>query len=62
MIKDFTDRFNVIAGLSDHTLGSLVPIMSLGFGCKVIEKHFIIGKKIGGLLHPFPWKLKTLEL
>ena len=48
MIKEFSDRFNVISGLSDHTIGSIVPIMSVGFGCRVIEKHLILDKNIGG--------------
>ena len=48
MIKEFSERFNVIAGLSDHTIGSTVPITSIGFGCKVIEKHFILDSSIGG--------------
>ncbi len=48
MIKEFSDRFKVIPGLSDHSIGSVVPIMSIGFGCKVIEKHFILDRNIGG--------------
>tara|TARA_B100001758_G_C18415818_1_gene619594 strand:+ start:2050 stop:3093 length:1044 start_codon:yes stop_codon:yes gene_type:complete len=48
MIKEFSEKFNVFSGLSDHTMGSTVPIMSIGFGCKVIEKHFILDRSIGG--------------
>jgi pseudaminic acid synthase len=48
MIKDFVDRFDVIAGLSDHTIGSIVPIVAVSLGAKVIEKHFILDKSIGG--------------
>jgi len=48
MIKDLADRFNVISGLSDHTLGSTVPILAVAFGAKIIEKHFIIDRSIGG--------------
>ena len=48
MIKDMKDRYNVLTGLSDHTLGSIVPILSVAYGARVIEKHFIINKEIGG--------------
>lgn len=48
MIKDIAERFGVITGLSDHTLGTLVPSLSIAFGAKVIEKHFILDKSIGG--------------
>jgi pseudaminic acid synthase len=48
MIKDFSNRFGVIAGLSDHTIGSTVPIVATSFGAKIIEKHFILDRSIGG--------------
>jgi pseudaminic acid synthase len=48
MIKDLADRFGVIAGLSDHTLGITVPVVAVCFGAKIIEKHFILDKSIGG--------------
>ncbi len=48
MVKDFAERFNVISGLSDHTIGSTVPIVATIMGAKIIEKHFILDKEIGG--------------
>jgi pseudaminic acid synthase len=33
------DRFNVISGLSDHTMGTTAPIVATAFGAKIIEKH-----------------------
>lgn len=48
MIKDLAERFNVISGLSDHTMGSTVPIVATALGAKIIEKHFIIDRSIGG--------------
>jgi pseudaminic acid synthase len=48
MIKEFTKRFNVISGLSDHTIGSTVPIVATCLGAKIIEKHFILDRSIGG--------------
>ncbi|QSB27958.1 pseudaminic acid synthase [Flavobacterium sp. CLA17] len=48
MIKDLAERFNVISGLSDHTMGATVPIVATVFGAKIIEKHFILDREIGG--------------
>ena len=48
MIPDFKERFNVIPGLSDHTLGSTVPIVATTLGARIIEKHFILDRSIGG--------------
>ena len=48
MIKDLASRFDVISGLSDHTLGATVPIVATVFGAKIIEKHFILDRSIGG--------------
>jgi len=48
MIPEFSDRFGVIPGLSDHTMGSTVPIVATALGAKIIEKHFIIDRSIGG--------------
>jgi len=48
MIPDFKDRFNIIPGLSDHTLGSTVPIVATTLGARIIEKHFILDRSIGG--------------
>jgi pseudaminic acid synthase len=48
MIKDIAERFQVITGLSDHTMGATVPIVATVFGAKIIEKHFILDRSIGG--------------
>ncbi|MGC6415409.1 MAG: pseudaminic acid synthase [Bacteroidia bacterium] len=48
MIPDFKKRFNVIPGLSDHTLGSTVPVVATTLGARIIEKHFILDRSIGG--------------
>jgi len=47
-IPDLAERFDVIAGLSDHTLGITVPVTAVALGAKVIEKHFILDKSVGG--------------
>jgi len=48
MIPDIAKKFNIISGFSDHTLGSTAPIVAVTLGAKVIEKHFILDKSIGG--------------
>lgn len=48
MVKDLAERYGVISGLSDHTIGRTVPIVAVAFGAKIIEKHFILDRSIGG--------------
>ena len=48
MIPDMRERFGVKVGLSDHSMGSLVPIVAVALGATMVEKHFIIDRKIGG--------------
>ena len=45
---DMKDKFGVQVGLSDHTEGNTVPIEATSLGGKVIEKHFILDRSIGG--------------
>ena len=47
-IHDIATRFKVKSGLSDHTLGIEAPMIAVAMGAKVIEKHFILNKNIGG--------------
>jgi pseudaminic acid synthase len=46
-IQNMIDTFNVIGGLSDHTLGIEVPIASVCLGATVIEKHFTLSRHSG---------------
>jgi pseudaminic acid synthase len=47
-IPDLAARFDTISGLSDHTLGISVPVGAVALGAKIIEKHFILDKALGG--------------
>ena len=47
-IPDIISRFKVKSGLSDHTMGIEAPVVAVALGAKVIEKHFILNKEIGG--------------
>lgn len=47
-ISNMKETFSVELGFSDHTLGITAPIVAVTLGARVIEKHFIIDKSIGG--------------
>jgi pseudaminic acid synthase len=47
-IPDMVERFGTVVGLSDHTLGISVPIAAVALGSKILEKHFILDRKLGG--------------
>jgi pseudaminic acid synthase len=47
-LTNMKDTFGVEIGLSDHTMGSTVPIAAVALGAKVVEKHFILDRTLGG--------------
>ncbi|MGF1637086.1 MAG: pseudaminic acid synthase [Cyclobacteriaceae bacterium] len=47
-MTDIRERFKVQVGISDHTIGNVVPIVAVALGAKMIEKHFILDRSIGG--------------
>jgi len=47
-IPNLAKTFGVVSGFSDHTLGTTAPVVATTLGAKVIEKHFILDKAIGG--------------
>jgi pseudaminic acid synthase len=61
MIKDLADRFGVISGLSDHTLGITAPVIAVTQGAKIIEKHFILDRSIGGPDASFSLNMEEFE-
>lgn len=61
-LKNMAETFNVLVGLSDHTLGISVPVASVVLGAVMIEKHFILDRELGGpdsvfSLEPHEFKL-----
>ncbi|GAL08839.1 N-acetylneuraminate synthase [Photobacterium aphoticum] len=48
-MKTLKETFGVNVGLSDHTLGSAVPVAAVALGASVIEKHFILDRSKGGV-------------
>lgn len=43
-IPEMRKRFGCKVGLSDHTRGVTVPLVAIGLGAEVIEKHFILSR------------------
>ena len=47
-IPDMRQRFGVKVGLSDHSIGNTLAVASVALGATMVEKHFILDRKIGG--------------
>lgn len=45
-ICDLKERFNVPAGLSDHSMGHVAALTAVALGANIIEKHFCISRDI----------------
>ncbi len=62
-IAQIAERFDVVVGLSDHTLGTVVSAIAVGVGACFIEKHFTLSRAEGGVDSAFslePAELATL--
>jgi len=46
VIPDMKERFKKPVGLSDHSFGSLAPVVAVAMGAQVIEKHVCLNKEI----------------
>lgn len=47
-LVDMQQRFNVVTGLSDHTIDNTTAITSVAFGAAIIEKHVTLDRTGGG--------------
>ncbi|MEX1002978.1 MAG: pseudaminic acid synthase [Crocinitomicaceae bacterium] len=47
-IPEIKRKYNVLSGLSDHTLGIEAAVVAVSLGAQIIEKHFILDHSIGG--------------
>lgn len=48
MIPDMKERFGVRVGLSDHSMGHIVATTAVALGAEMVEKHFILDRRLGG--------------
>lgn len=60
-IKFLKKRYGVDVGLSDHSIGTIAPIIAVGMGAVYIEKHFTISKKLNGPDHKSSLNPKELQ-
>ena len=62
-IGDLRERFDVLVGVSDHTLGTAVPTAAVAMGACVIEKHIVLkrgGDEVDGEFSLEPDELKQM--
>ena len=60
-IHNMAETFGTEVGLSDHTMGNSVALAAVALGASVVEKHFILDRKMGGpdssfSMEPFEFK------
>ena len=60
-ISNMQKKFNVVAGLSDHTINNTVAITSIALGASIIEKHVTLDKNGGGVDDSFSLEFKELR-
>ena len=47
-IKDLEKKFNIVVGLSDHTMGTAVSVASIALGASFVEKHVTLSRSANG--------------
>ena len=47
-LVDIARSFNLVTGLSDHTLDNTTALASVALGAAIIEKHFTLDRQAGG--------------
>lgn len=48
-IPDLAAHFDCVIGLSDHTLGTAVPVAGVALGAAIVEKHVTLARADGGV-------------
>ena len=59
-IADISERFNVLSGLSDHTIDNATAVASVVLGACLIEKHVTMDRNGGGADDSFSLEPKEL--
>lgn len=47
-VADMAQRYNLVIGLSDHTLDNATAIAAVALGAAIVEKHFTLDRSGGG--------------
>jgi len=47
-IPDLAERFGVPVGISDHTIGTTIPVAAVALGACIVEKHFTLSRNVSG--------------
>lgn len=62
VIPKMQSRYNLPIGLSDHSVDPIIgPLIAIGFGASIIEKHFTIDRSLPGPDHKFALMPEELE-
>lgn len=61
-IPDLIRTFNCRVGVSDHTMGYIVPMTAVALGGRIIEKHFILDRSLGGADSTFSMEPEEFRL
>lgn len=61
MLKTLRETFGSLVGISDHTFGATVPILSVAMGGKMIEKHVTLKRSDGGTDSEFSMEMEEFE-
>lgn len=56
------NTFGCKVGYSDHTIGTIAPILAMGKGACIIEKHFTLDKEMEGWDHKVSANPKELKI
>ena len=62
VISEFQKRYALPIGFSDHSIEPIIaPVLSVGYGARIIEKHFTLDRNLPGPDHSFALESHQLK-